>query len=76
MVAQKPESSNVPLMYGGILPQEEMLEIGKKPCTEVFLKHGSRGLFYVQHRRLEFEIERLNLELAAVSHLPFEPSPG
>jgi alanine dehydrogenase len=30
MVAQKPESSNVPLMYGGILPQEEMLEIGKK----------------------------------------------
>jgi alanine dehydrogenase len=30
MVEQKPESSNVPLMYGGILPQEEMLEIGKK----------------------------------------------
>ena len=30
MVAQKPESSNVPLMYDGILPQEEMLEIGKK----------------------------------------------
>ncbi len=30
MVEQKPDSSNVPLMYGGILPQEEMLEIGKK----------------------------------------------
>jgi len=30
MVEQKPNSSNVPLMYGGILPQEEMLEIGKK----------------------------------------------
>ncbi len=30
MVEQKPESSNMPLMYGGILPQEEMLEIGKR----------------------------------------------
>ena len=30
MVAQKPGSADKPLMYGGILPQEEMLEIGKK----------------------------------------------
>ena len=30
MVEQKPGSGNSPLMYGGILPQEEMLEIGKK----------------------------------------------
>jgi alanine dehydrogenase len=30
MVNQKPESSDTPLMYGGVLPQEEMLEIGKK----------------------------------------------
>ena len=30
MVERKPESSNIPLMYGGILPQEEMLEIGKR----------------------------------------------
>jgi alanine dehydrogenase len=30
MVEQKPESHNVPLMYGGLLPQEEMLEIGKR----------------------------------------------
>ncbi len=30
MVEQKPDSSNMPLMYGGILPQEEMLEIGKR----------------------------------------------
>ena len=30
MVEQKPDSSSGPLMYGGILPQEEMLEIGKK----------------------------------------------
>lgn len=30
MVEQKPESSDMPLMYGGLLPQEEMLEIGKK----------------------------------------------
>ncbi len=30
MVAQKPGSTVKPLMYGGILPQEEMLEIGKK----------------------------------------------
>ena len=30
MVEQKPESHNIPLMYGGLLPQEEMLEIGKR----------------------------------------------
>src|SRR4030043_1885466 len=30
MVGQKPESHNIPLMYGGLLPQEEMLEIGKR----------------------------------------------
>ncbi len=30
MVEQRSESSNIPIMYGGILPQEEMLEIGKK----------------------------------------------
>jgi alanine dehydrogenase len=30
MVDQKPESSYSPLMYTGLMPQEEMLEIGKK----------------------------------------------
>ncbi len=30
MVDQKPESSYTPLMYTGLMPQEEMLEIGKK----------------------------------------------
>ena len=30
MVDQKPESSATPLMYTGLMPQEEMLEIGKK----------------------------------------------
>ncbi len=30
MVKQKPESANSPLMYTGLLPQEEMLEIGRK----------------------------------------------
>ncbi len=30
MVEHKPESQNMPLMYGGLLPQEEMLEIGKR----------------------------------------------
>lgn len=30
MVEQKPDSGNTPLMYGGLLPQEEMLEIGKR----------------------------------------------
>lgn len=30
MVDQKPDSSNTPLMYTGLMPQEEMLEIGKK----------------------------------------------
>lgn len=30
MVDQKPESSSSPLMYTGLMPQEEMLEIGKK----------------------------------------------
>ncbi|MFO7658094.1 MAG: alanine dehydrogenase [Bacteroidales bacterium] len=30
MVEQKPESHSMPLMYGGMLPQEEMLEIGKR----------------------------------------------
>lgn len=30
MVDQKPESSCTPLMYTGLMPQEEMLEIGKK----------------------------------------------
>jgi alanine dehydrogenase len=30
MVEQRPEPSSNPLMYGGILPQEEMLAIGKK----------------------------------------------
>jgi alanine dehydrogenase len=30
MVDQRPEPSSNPLMYGGILPQEEMLAIGKK----------------------------------------------
>lgn len=30
MVDQKPESSGSPLFYTGLLPQEEMLEIGKK----------------------------------------------
>jgi alanine dehydrogenase len=30
MVDHKPESVNNPLMYTGLLPQEEMLEIGKK----------------------------------------------
>jgi len=30
MVEQKPDSGNSPLMYGGLLPQEEMLEIGKR----------------------------------------------
>jgi alanine dehydrogenase len=30
MVDQKPESSFTPLMYTGLMPQEEMLEIGKK----------------------------------------------
>jgi alanine dehydrogenase len=30
MVDQKPESSFKPLMYTGLMPQEEMLEIGKK----------------------------------------------
>lgn len=30
MVDQKPESAVSPLMYTGLLPQEEMLEIGKK----------------------------------------------
>jgi alanine dehydrogenase len=30
MVDQKPESSSSPLMYSGFMPQEEMLEIGKK----------------------------------------------
>jgi alanine dehydrogenase len=30
MVDQKPDSSYTPLMYTGLMPQEEMLEIGKK----------------------------------------------
>lgn len=30
MVQQKPQSANSPLMYTGLLPQEEMLEIGRK----------------------------------------------
>ena len=30
MVDQKPDSSSKPLMYTGLMPQEEMLEIGKK----------------------------------------------
>ena len=30
MVEQKPDPSSNPLMYGGILPQEEMLSVGKK----------------------------------------------
>ncbi len=30
MVKQKPDPSTNPLMYGGILPQEEMLSVGKK----------------------------------------------
>jgi alanine dehydrogenase len=30
MVDQKPESSYSPIMYTGLMPQEEMLEIGKK----------------------------------------------
>ena len=30
MVDQKPESQSSPLMYSGLMPQEEMLEIGKK----------------------------------------------
>ena len=30
MVKQKSDSSDTPLMYSGLLPQEEMLEIGKK----------------------------------------------
>jgi len=30
MVKQKPDPSSNPLMYGGILPQEEMLSVGKK----------------------------------------------
>ncbi|MBA7526729.1 Alanine dehydrogenase [subsurface metagenome] len=30
MIDQKPDASNTPLMYNGLMPQEEMLEIGKK----------------------------------------------
>jgi len=30
MVEQKPDPSSNPLMYGGILPQEEMLSVGRK----------------------------------------------
>jgi alanine dehydrogenase len=30
MVEQKPDTSSNPLMYGGILPQEEMLSVGRK----------------------------------------------
>ena len=30
MADQRPEPASNPLMYGGILPQEEMLAIGKK----------------------------------------------
>lgn len=30
MVAQKPDSTSNPLMYGGLLPQEELLAVGKK----------------------------------------------
>src|SRR4030042_3252735 len=30
MVYQRPEPASNPLMYGGILPQEEMLALGKK----------------------------------------------
>jgi alanine dehydrogenase len=30
MAAQRPEPASNPLMYGGILPQEEMLALGKK----------------------------------------------